>query len=94
MRTLDGAAAIVQCRYEDLLHPERLETHASANDIRNGIERADLVESDILRRLAVNLSFGDGDPPEDRERVLSNEWRELAVFDHLANLTMTAAMGV
>ena len=92
MRTLDGPAAIVQRGNKDLLHTKRLKTHASANDIRNGIECADLVESDILWCLAVNLSLGDGNPPKDRERVLFDERRELAVLDHLANLTMTAAM--
>jgi len=92
MRALDRPAAIVQRGNEDLLHTKRLDTDASANDIRDGIECADLVESDILRRLAVNLSLGDRDPPKDRERVLFDERRELAVLDHLANLTMTAAM--
>lgn len=79
---------------EDLFHTERFDTHASADDIGNGIERANLMEVDVLYGLAVDFALGHGDALENGKRVLLNEGGKLAVLDQLADLLVRAAVGV
>lgn len=81
MRALDRAVAIMELGDKDLLDAERFDSDARTDDIRDRIERADFVELDVFRRLAVDLAFGDGNALENGERVLLHEIGELAVLD-------------
>ena len=84
----------MQRRDEDLLHAERLDAGAGADDIRDGIERAHFVELHVVRGLTVDFPLGLGDTAEDRERVLFDKRGQFTVFDQLANLVMIAAVAV
>ena len=86
MGAVHPAPAIVQRRDEDLRHAQRFDPNAGTDDIRNRIERADLVESDFLRRLPMNLPLSDGDPLKNRDGVQLDEIREIALLDQAPDL--------
>jgi hypothetical protein len=50
------------------------------------------METHLLRRQAVNLAFGHGEPLEDRHRLLFHPVGELARRDQLPDLSKVAAM--
>ena len=73
VRALNETPPVVKLRNEHPLNGQRLQPHARTNDIRDRIERADLVKSDILRRNTMNLTLSDGDSLEDPQRMLFHE---------------------
>ena len=96
MRAVDPAVPIVQSGDENFRDAERLDSRAGADDVGDGVERADLMEMDIFHRLAVDFPLGHGDPLENAERVLLYERRELARGKEFADFAMGAPvdMGV
>ena len=70
MRGPDRAAADVQRRRDDALDAERLERVHGADDVDDRIERADLVEVDLLERGAVNRRLGLAEPGEQLLRAI------------------------
>ena len=65
----------------DALNPQRFHPDARADNIRNRVERADLVEMDVLRRGAVDFGFRNGDPCKNRKRVFLHKRRKRAGFN-------------
>ena len=70
VRALDRAAADVERRRYDVVDAEPLEPVHGADDVDDGVERADLVEVDLLDRRLVNRRFGLGEPLEQVNRAL------------------------
>jgi hypothetical protein len=56
--TLHGSSAHVQWRANKPIHTERMTSDGCANDVDNGIDRADLVKVDRLDGHVVNPGFG------------------------------------
>ena len=94
MRTLHGAGAIVQAGDVDLLDAQRLDADAGTDDVGDGVECADFVKMDVVRRLAVDLALSHGNALKDRERVFLYECGKLAVFDQFPDLAVRPAMAV
>ncbi len=94
MRAIDPALPIVQRGDENLFHAQRFDARADANDIGDGIERADFVKGNLFRRHAVDFSFRYGNARKNAERVFLDKGRKIAGLDELADLAMVAAMGV
>lgn len=90
VRTIDRAAAILKVGDKHLLHPERLDSHASADDVRDRIERADFVEGDFFRRHAVNVALCHSDPMKDRQSACADHLGKFALLDQRADLTIAA----
>jgi len=86
-----GAVSVMKPAAVNFFHAERLQADAGEDDVGNAVERADFVEVDGFRVLAVNLAFGDGDAVEDGDRVFLDEPGELAAFDERADLGVSAA---
>jgi len=91
---LNPAASLVQRRDEHLFDFQCLDAHAGADDIRDGIERAYLVESYLLGRLAVNRALRDGQSAENTERMGFDECRQVALLDQGADLAEGPPMGM
>ena len=92
MRAVDPAAAFVQVRDEDFLHAQCFETDAGADDIRDGIQRADLVEVHVLGRHPVDLPFRHGDLLKHPERVLLHECGKVALLDQFTDFAVCPPM--
>ena len=69
MGAFHGAAAGGDGRRGDARRGEVMQEPAAAHDIGHGVERADLVEVDVLHRRAVRLGLGGGEEIIDRERI-------------------------
>ena len=61
VRAVDPAASIRERTTKNLLDAEKLDADARQHDVRDGIERADLVEADGLDGRTVDLGLGHGD---------------------------------
>ena len=90
MCTVDPAMAVMQGRHEYFLDAKRLDAHASADNIRDGIQRANFVEMHIVHRLPMNFALRLGNASKNGQRALLDERRQLAVFDHFADVPVTA----
>ena len=85
VRAFHSAMSVIERRDEDFLHSKRLDADAREHDVRDGIERADLVEVDVLRTHAVDFTLRLGDAAENPERILLHERREIARLDQRAD---------
>ena len=65
-------------RRDDDLGAEPVDRGGAADDVDEGVDRADLVEVDVVDRGAVNLRLGLGEAPERRVRELFHPRRERA----------------
>ena len=92
MGAIDPAAALMERRNENFLDAQGFEPHASANDVRDGIERADFMKSDLLGRHPMDPALRLSDPTKNGEGAFFDEGRERALLDQLADLAMSAAM--
>jgi len=63
-----------------------VDAQGSANDVDNGIHRANFVEVNGFQRFAVNLCLGSGDAMEDAQREAFNLGIQLAVLNEVANI--------
>ncbi len=70
MRGADAAAADVQRRRDDAIGAERLEREHGADDVDDRVERADLVQVDLVERRAVDGRLGLAEPREQRLRAV------------------------
>ena len=70
VRGLDRAAAEPERPARDALDAEQPEPDHRADDIDDRVERADLVEVDIVDRDAMDRCLGLGQPREDPKRVI------------------------
>lgn len=89
---LDPAASLVHRRNVDLVHTQRFEPNARADDISNGVQGPHLVEMHIFHRHAMDLPFGFGNPLENAQRMLLHERRQIAVLNQLTDLPVRTAM--
>ena len=62
---------------EDLFDFQLLDADAGKDDVGDGIERTDFMESDGFRGNAVDFSLGHGNALEDGEGVLTKSLRSL-----------------
>ena len=65
---------------------------APADNIDDGVDRADFMEMHIVCGHAVNFPFRASDPRENRIRFFFNPWRKRRLVDQVANLAIRAAM--
>jgi hypothetical protein len=72
------------------VHAQFLDPGARANDIRDGIQRADFMEANGFDRLPMNLCLRDRDAMKDAQRVRFNEVRKLAPFEHRPDVRIGA----
>ena len=70
MRRSNGAAADIQRRRDDAIGTEQLERMHRADNVDDGIERADLVQMDFVDRRAVNGPFDLAEPRKERLRPI------------------------
>jgi len=61
MRAMDPAGSFDNRTGEHARFTKQFQADAGADNIHNGIDGADLMEMDLLRRKTVDFSFGDGD---------------------------------
>ena len=83
MRATNPARSFHHRRCDDPWFAKHLQRDATAHNIHDGIHRADFVEMNFARELAVNLSLGIGDALEDGDGFLLHPRRELALGDEL-----------
>ncbi len=88
MRAFDGSVALIELGDKYLFNSQRFHADTCADNIRNGIQRADLVKLDIFRGLTVDLSLGHSDPLKDAERVFFDKGRKLTGLNQSANSAM------
>ena len=94
MRAIDPAPAIREFRNDDAIDLQVLDADAGADDVRDGIQGADLVKSHLFGRLAMDLALGDGDAAEDADRAGFDERGKIARFDQAADLGKASAAGI
>ena len=70
VRTVNGAAPVVQRGDKHFFDTQSFEAYANTDDIRDGIQCANFVESNIGCRHAVNFTLCHGDPLKDGKRAL------------------------
>ena len=78
----DSAAAGGDGRYDQPLRAEQVPADGRADDVGDRVDRADLVEVDLLDRRAMHLGLDLGQPLEDPPRGLFLAGREPAAVDH------------
>ena len=79
---LDGSAADVDGGAEQGFDAERIERDTGADDIGNGIGRADFVKMDLFYRDAVDGGFGFGEALKHSGGVMFRAGRDAGVVDH------------
>ena len=89
--TIHPPSAVRQRTDENLLHAEFLHPDAGADDVRDGIQRADFVEGDGFDRRTMDLCFGQGDAVKDAQCVFAHKLREVAGLDERADLLVGTA---
>ena len=78
----DAAGAGGDGRYDQALRAEQVPADGRADDIGDRVDRADLVEVDLLDRGAMHLGLDLGQPLEDPPRGVFLAGREPAAVDH------------
>lgn len=91
---VDRALAVMEAGDKDLVDAKCFDADARADDVSDGIERADFVKFHVFGRLAVDLPLGHRDALKDGERMLLHELGEFAVLDQLADLAVAPAVSV
>ena len=86
VRDLDGAAADVQRRRDDVVDAEPLEREHGADDVDDRVERADLVQVDVVDRHVVDGRLGLAQPLEQRDRARLPRCRQRGVADQMRDL--------
>ena len=74
----------------DLVHTEQEQPHRGADDVGDGIHRADFVEVDLLDRDAVHPRLGFAEFAENGGRVFLDLVRQSARVDHLQDVRQVA----
>jgi DnaK suppressor protein len=72
----------------DRFDPEVVEPEAGADDVDDRVERAHLVELDVVGRDAVDAALGLGEPREDRECVGAHPIRQPAPLEERTNVAI------
>ena len=85
MRGPDEAARRGERRADDLVDAEVLECEGDAADVGDGVDRADLVEVDLVRRDAVDVALGLGEASERLVRACMGAGGEVGGVDELAD---------
>lgn len=65
MRAIDPAGSFRDVARENSWFAQHFQSDTCANDIDDGIHRADFVKVNLLGRHSVNFSFGDGNALKD-----------------------------
>ena len=86
VRAVDEAGPFHDRAGEHARFAEQFERDARADDINNGIHRADFMEVHFVGRQAVDFSFGDGDAVKDGDRFLLHAVRKRAALNQLFDL--------
>ena len=85
VRGPDEAARRGERRADDLVDAEVLECEGDAADVGDGVDRADLVEVDLVRRDAVDVALGLGEAAERLVRACMGARGEVGGVDELAD---------
>ena len=67
---MNPARALNDGRGQHAWLAKHLQSDASAHDIHDGIDGADFMKVNFVRRMSVNFSFRHGDAAKHRERFL------------------------
>ena len=70
----------------DLSDAQHLEQEAAADNVDNGVKRADLMKMYLLRRDAVNGRFGVDQEPVDAERFVFNVFGYIKILYNPADV--------
>ena len=87
---LDGAAADVERRADHGIDVQMVEGHAGADDIGDGIGRADLMKVDLLDGDLVDFGLRLAEPLEDGDGVLPGARGNGGLLDHLDDVREVA----
>ena len=94
MRTLDQPAARRQGADGDGVHAQELQSQATADDIHDRVQRAELVKMDLVRRRAVYPGFGLGNTREDPDALVLDLRRQAALGNHPPNFLQISFVSV
>jgi hypothetical protein len=94
MRALDHAHPFHDGAGQHTRFAKHFQSKARPHDVHDGINCADLVEMDFLRRMAVNLSFRDRHAVKGCNGFLLYPWRQPAALDESANIGECSSMHV
>jgi hypothetical protein len=72
---IDPAVTVLESGGEDLLDTEGFDPDADADDVRDGIQRADFVEVDLIWGGSMDFRFGDRDAMEDGQGAALHGFR-------------------
>jgi hypothetical protein len=86
VRAANPARAFDDRRGEHARFAQHFEREAAAYDVHDGIHRADFVEVNLIRRLAVDLPLGVGNALEHSDGLLLHPRGELAPRDQLLDV--------
>src|SRR5579859_120781 len=90
MGALHHSAAHVERRADPFVHTQRLSSHGGAGDVRNGINRADFVEVDLLDIHVMHACLGCAQSFKDSDGPLFGGSADGRSIDDLANLFQPA----
>ena len=92
--TIDPTAPFNDRAGEKARLAQHFQSDAGADDIDDGINRADFVKMDLLRWLAMNFPFCHRDPLEDRHGLLLDPIGKRAAADQFFDLRESPPMRV
>ena len=94
VRAVDPAGALDDRRGDHAGFAEQFQRDGRADDVHDGIHRADFVKMDFGRRPAVDFAFRVGDALEDGDGFLLHPGGQLAGGDQFFDLGEIALAGV
>ena len=92
MRAVHKAAPDVNPPDENFFHAQIVKANRAANNVNNRIDRANFVEMNFLRRLAVNFALRLRDNLENFQRGTLNRIAQRRIFDYVANVRHGAVL--
>jgi len=94
MLAQDRACTIMQGRGQDLVDLEVIQGNGRTYDVDDGVDRADLMEMDLVQGDAMDSRFSLADFQEDGQGELADRFRQAGRFDQLPDIGISPAMGV
>ncbi len=77
-----------------MFNPQPVEASDDADDVDNGVERADLVKMNLPRVHAVHRSFGISQTPKDGQGTAAHVGRERARHEDRLDIGKVAVVGL
>ena len=92
MLTANGAAPVYQLRHEHAIDAQIIEEHRCGHDVHDGVDSADLVEMDLVKRHAVGFRLGMRKHIHDAVRKRFGAFGKRARIDHRIDIGRAAVL--